>query len=196
MINNNINGKKKPTKKFRVEKSREIIQSYDVDVEFSANDVLRLNELLESSFRKAKRMVNPRFSNDPSHLWVVEDSGGWKSISWRNRVKEKSTRQEMHKAMRTAVQEDIEAFRLFMPEICSAEGCQNSDDLTVDHTPAFSHIADQFIATMGSFDLKKVEGVGVVFEHDHIESLWRKYHQAIATYSCLCRSCNSRKGAR
>jgi len=42
----------------------------------------------------------------------------------------------------------------------------------------------------------KVEGVGVVFEHDHIESLWKKYHQSIATYSCLCRSCNSRKGAR
>lgn len=57
-------------------------------------------------------------------------------------------------------------------------------------------IAMAFIELNPGFALRKVKGCGDLIADIDLEAHWIAFHAARATYQLLCRSCNSRKGAR
>ena len=182
------------TKKDRKMRCRDIITSYDCEQYFTPWDLDELNLLLGAQFKSAMRRMNATYPSDPAHLWVKYDIGDWTPVSWNNLISPKSERQKRHKAMRTAIQADIDDMRLTLRGEC--ELCQSKDHLQVDHLrPPFMQIADEFITQHGEFEIiNNDDGAGWVFESMDLEAAWIAFHASRATYQILCRSCNAAKG--
>lgn len=184
------------SKKDRKMRCSQIITSYDVDVFFAPFDVDELNKLLGSQFKNAMRRINQTYKNDPAHLWVLYDVGDWMPVSWNNLISPKSDRQKRHKAMRFAIQCDMDDLRDTLGAEC--ETCGSHEYLQVDHlAPPFMQIADEFIAKYGEFEIiNNDDGAGWVFHNQDLEAKWVAFHASRATFQVLCRSCNAAKGAK
>lgn len=187
----------KITKKYRKQRCREIITSYDPDVYFWPYDVEEISELVGVKLNAAMRRVNPRFPKDNAHLYVAyEEDGEMTSFSWVNCIYPKSERQKRHVVMRESIACDIEDFRATAGAEC--EACGNTAFLQVDHlSPPFSWIADEFLSENGEFEITRTpDGVGNMFADIELEAKWIAFHASHAVFQMLCRSCNASKGAK
>jgi len=189
---------KKATKKWRIEKAREIIDRNKIDVLFPDEDVYEFSEVCQVEIQAAVRKINPQFKSDPRHLHTLID-GVWDARSWRKFITSLTPEQECKRVMRHVVWDDMRDFLSSVsPKQC--QFCKSEYDITVDHvSPPFDEIANDFIAEFG---LPKVIGspdpsiVVNIFEDGEAEYQWAQFHAERAVYQLLCRSCNASKGKR
>lgn len=186
---------KRITKKWRVEKAREIIDRNEIDVPFPPGDVEEFAEVVQVAIEGAVRRFNPTYPSDPRHLWVTV-GGVDRPLSWNKAIKGRSEQQETMQALRLAVSPCLQEFRDAVEgEPCAH--CGATDLLQVDHVwPPFYDIAQAFISSQdGVVKLENLDnGQGWVMADPDTEASWVAFHAARAEYQILCRSCNASKG--
>jgi hypothetical protein len=198
----------KLTVQSRIDRAREIIDSYSRNQPFGAAHLAELGSLSDTEIRFAVKIRNPMFPKDERHLhvtaydWLEPQQWSWRKaveIAGARKPEEARAnrqRQKLMFALRFAVKPDMDDFRSCAePRECCV--CGSGDDLSTDHhTPPFLAIAGEFIASNPVIELREVQGCGDLIASTDTEAEWIAYHAARATYQLLCRSCNSRKGAR
>lgn len=191
---------KKITKKWRLERAREIIDRNQIDVPFNESDLIEFSMVVQQDIEGAVRRVNPQFPHtDPRHLHTLID-GQWCARSWRKMIEQTHTPEsEAKRVMRFLVRDDLTDFMSSVePKECA--NCSTTDTLTVDHvSPPFSAIADEFIAERGLptvVDNPCANMITKRFDDEGMEADWIHFHAERAVYQILCRSCNASKGNR
>ena len=188
----------KITKKWRLEKAREIIDRNIMNVPFNHNDTSEFAEVCEQPITGAVRKINPQYPTDPRHLHT-EINGVWAARSWRQFIYPLSPLQKAKSIMRHVISEDLRDYASCAePKECAI--CKSSEDITVDHVaPPFDDIAKEFISLYGVPEMqepKTLLDVVNCFADVGVEARWIEFHASRACYQLLCRSCNSRKGKR
>lgn len=192
----------KMTKKARIERAREIIDRNDYGIPFNDQDLLDFSAITGCEIRYACRRIDPNYPTNDRHVEVLaydwEKPQGW---SWRKAIQigqhdvERHIRARLTQAMRSAIAEQIVEFTVNADKSC--ESCATTESLTVDHVwPPFSHIMDAYINDFGVPQIEEDNGSGFRFTDDFEERRWQDYHHNLAKLGILCRSCNSKKGAR
>jgi hypothetical protein len=189
---------KKPTKKWRYEKAREIIDRNRLNHPFNNQDLIDFSTICEKTITGAVRKINPQFPSDPRHLHTEVD-GKWAARSWKKWIYPESPEATAKKAMRDCVREDLRDFLSCVdPQECVT--CGSTNDLTVDHVfPPFDDIANKFINDFGLPKIIESTNHDIVFhefESIDLEASWIAFHASMSCYQVLCRSCNSRKGKK
>lgn len=190
------------TKKARIEKAREIIDRNEHGVPFSDEDLKLFSEITDCALRYVCRAIDPNYPTNDRHIVVMaydwQEPRGW---SWRKAIQigqqdsERHSKSRLSQAMRAAVNDQIVAFAAGAEKACQL--CATTETLTVDHVwPPFSQIANEFINDFGTPDVEEDNGSGFKISDNIDLSRWQDYHLAWARLGILCRSCNSKKGAR
>lgn len=197
-----------PGRQSLLKEARAIIDRNALDVPFGDDDRTRLADVTGTELRFVVRRRNPEFPNDTRHLhvlaydWTTPAQWSWRNaiLIDRNRSPEESARMRLHQreqqALRFAIRDDLRDFLdAQWPAECAA--CGSGDNLTADHAGApFIEIARSFLETHRPLELRSAAGIGDVIASMDIEAEWIEFHASRAVYEVLCRSCNSRKGAR
>ena len=195
------------SKKSLIERARAIIDRNEIDVAFSANDLVEFSEVVGTEVRFAVRKVNPTYP-DPRHLHVIvydwdrPNQWSWVKAITIDRGRDPEVAAEMRrrvndlKALRQSVREQLQEFRdSYEPQQC--EICGVEDDLCADHLdPPFIEIANAFLSQFGPIALEPYPGCCDRIADPDVEASWIAFHAQRAIYQLLCRSCNSRKGSR
>jgi hypothetical protein len=187
---------KKVTKKSRLEAARCIIDRNSTFVPFSSEDLAKFSLACCVTIEGAERRPNPKFPQDPRHLYMKMNGEDWKVISWKKLIVGWDQDTSVKKVMREAISIDLWNFKKALKLVC--ERCGSVDHPSVDHVdPPFNWIAEQFIEANGlPIIADSTDGVGNVFGDSAVKVLWIKFHTTHAKYQILCRSCNSSKGKR
>ena len=197
-----------PTLKSKLDKARRLIDHYAVDEPFGSECLKELSELTGTELRFAVKRFNPQFQSDTRHLHVTaydwDEPVQW---SWRSAIQiahardpeEARAAKQRHKllfALRDAIRPGMRDFRSACePTECSV--CGSTEQVTTDHaTPPFIRIALEFIELNQAIRLREVQGCGDLIADDGLKVQWIAFHDTRASYQLLCRSCNSKKGAR
>jgi 5-methylcytosine-specific restriction endonuclease McrA len=192
----------KMTKKARIERAREIIDRNELGIPFNDQDLLDFSAITGCELRYARRCIDPNYLTNYRHIEVLaydwEEPRGW---SWRKAIQigqqdiESHERARITQAMRDAVRLQVSDFLESADKSC--EVCATTDSLTVDHVwPPFSKIMDGYINEFGKPEVVENNGSGFKFANKFEEFCWQDFHQSKAKLAILCRSCNSKKGAR
>jgi 5-methylcytosine-specific restriction endonuclease McrA len=190
------------TKKARIEQAREVIDRNDYGIPFNADDLSMFSYLTGCTLRYACRRIDPNYPTNERHVEVLaydwEEPRGW---SWRKAIEigqhdvDRYERYNANQAMRDAVRPQIVKFLDGAEKACAA--CASTDSLTVDHVwPPFLQISADYVAQFGLPQLEENTGSGFKFANQDDEKRWQDCHQEKANLGILCRSCNSKKGAR
>lgn len=185
---------KPPTKKARRERARALIDSNRIDVPFSYADVAEMNELLDVQFDGYVRRINGDYPTDPRHIHALS-RGVWQSFSWNKAISPISEVQNVKRVLRQIVQDIMDEYRSGQEPVCAHCGAFGD---TVDHTPAFDLIADEWLAgrCLPAIQSTPCGGSNMLVDPD-AEASWIAFHQARVVYlQILCRPCNSSKGKR
>jgi hypothetical protein len=199
---------KRPTKKSLIESARAIIDRNVLGVPFSADDLIEFSRVTGTEVRFAVRRVNPTWPTDPRHIHAVvhdwESAGEWSWVKAINIDRDRDPEQAAamrrrfneQKALREAIREQLQEFReCCEPQQC--ETCSSTDNLCADHfDPPFIEIANEFLTRFAPIALRPFPGTCDRIADPDVEAAWIAFHARRATYQLLCRSCNSRKGAR
>ena len=171
---------------------RGLCAAYPTDVYFGFDDLMLLNETLGSDFRSVRKVVHPLYG-DNNHL-----EGDGEVFSWKQLISPKGPLHWVTTVMRQAIDLELRSILATHPDPhCCI--CGFTLDLTVDHkTTSFSEIASRFLAGYKTLpELEKDHTKATwVFKDPTVTARWLKYHNTMFDHQILCRSCNSKKGAR
>lgn len=182
------------TKKDRKDRVRSIIDTYQIGVEFSPDDVAEVERITQTPIRQIKRQINPSYPSDKRHIHISNDGQTWVSFSWVKAIT--GSNDDVSRSMRFVVKQDMDAYRYEANESCVI--CESTEFLAVDHKDVpFVKIKNEFIELHGEPELRDWSaGAPKIFMDMDLEAKWITYHASRATYQILCRSCNSRKGIK
>jgi len=168
----------------RKEKAASLIDKYNDGDTFTDNDCSMMSNLCGYIFTKVCKVKHRMISVDcPSESY----SGTW---SWNKSINGYDESKNVLQAMRSAIRKG--SYGQQQKTVCAI--CGEKQSLTVDHkTTPFKTISTRFIEEHGSPDVVNIDGFGWVLKD---ESCFIVYHDAIADYQTLCRSCNAKKGAK
>lgn len=185
------------TKKHRKELIRALIDRQRKYAVWSEEDTARMQELTSWMHKHFKWIDNPEFPNDPRCIATSDDGRHWEVRSWNKAVDGYDSRKNLQDAMRDAVREDMREHMRTALQVCIE--CLDIRDLCVDHKdPPFITIAQEYITQHDNLEhtlMNSSQGGGWRMT-EHAAAHWKQFHAARASYQILCRSCNSRKGAR
>lgn len=190
-----------------MERARSLIDRNEIDVPFPPEDLAEFSEITGTDLRYAIRKINPLWRKDTRHIHVIAydwtSPGEWswrKAITYRDRDPVEADRARLRfnvlAALRHSIRGDLQDFRDGAePRHCWS--CGQPDDLTADHhIRSFISIAEEFLDLCGTPELRPLPGSTDVIADIDTEATWIAFHAARASYQLLCRSCNSKKGAR
>lgn len=186
------------TKKQRLEKAKAIIDQYSIGEKFNDQHLKEFEELTGAHFVYIKRVPHKPGHQPARHLectcpeWNVYDG----TFSWQRAVQKLSNAQykklATNQAMREAVQPYQKAWLLKQEKVCAA--CLSTENAQADHKDIpFIKIQSSFADQFGEPEANYEREVGWKIRN---ERQWIEYHNSVATYQVLCRSCNASKGAR
>lgn len=191
----------KVTKKSRIESARMLIDSIQMNVDFTNDELERFMDITGYvDIDRAWRSINPKFPNDPRHIRIVFD-GVEDGFSWNKAITQPPQEQVIKKTLRDVIGPDLREFMDSVDDPLCAK-CGATDDLTVDHCKEyggkrFNTIVTGFMARHPDIELARSdEGVGYVIADIDIEAEWLQYHCDYAVYRILCRSCNASEGCK
>ena len=169
------------TKAKRKKRMASIIDRYNDGSTFSKQDCREASHLCGYQFEKITKIKHRMISvvcTSENH------TGTW---SWNKSIDGYNEGKNLLQAMRTASRKG--SYSKHRGNKC--EKCGNTDNLTVDHksTP-FSDIAKQYKKDYPDTKATNINGYGWVLRD---ELRFINYHDNIADYQTLCRSCNSVK---
>lgn len=161
-----------------------LIDKYQDGESFTAEDSQAMSGLCGYHFTNVRKQKHRMISVDcPSESY----SGTW---SWNKSINGYDESKNIMQAMRSAIKKG--SFGQHIKTACVM--CGDNQSLSVDHkTIPFSEIASNFIINHGNPAVVNISGFGWVLSH---EDQFLKFHDSIADYQTLCRSCNSKKGAK
>ena len=175
---------------------RKIIDSYVPYQLFSADDILRINDLTGWNFTGYKRVTNRDYPTDFRCIAHTSDGIIWSIWSWNKAIAGESSNTNLTQAMRNSVKHQVEMYKATSSQACSV--CGGHINLQVDHkTKPFSVIKNEFIKKNPNI-IHAIEsrGHGWYIFWPELKDSWQKFHEAHADYQMLCLSCNSKKGAK
>lgn len=151
---------------------------------------------LEVEYRYFRHVPNPTFPSDIRYLETSQNGVAWTSFSWNKAIDRPDPKQRILTAMRKAVWNGKRMdYWVNNEKVCAV--CSSTENPCVDHnkTP-FIEIANLYIATFGVAEpIDGLPGEGPVMQDlDRLQ--WVEFHDLMADFQMLCRSCNSSKGAR
>jgi len=172
------------TKSNRKKMAASLIDSYKEGNVFTDIDCEAMSALCGYTFTKVSKIKHRMISVDcPSESY----SGTW---SWNKSIDGYNEKKNILQAMRSSLKKGT--FGNHPKVMCAV--CRDDQGLAVDHkTVSFSKIASRYIADHGTPDTIHISGFGWLLID---EKQFLKYHDSIADYQTLCRSCNSVKGAK
>lgn len=181
------------TIKARKAELQTMIDAYAFDVLFADQDVARFNQLTGWNFPMYKRIINTTFPKDTRCVAHSDDGQKWEVWSWNKAL---TPANNLMEAMRVAVAEQMQDYKGKAVRVCVA--CGTTALITVDHKRIpFRDIALSFIEKVGNVSLaNKADGSGWEIESPEVLGAWQVFHKRHADYQILCRSCNSKKGAK
>ena len=121
------------------------------------------------------------------------------SFSWKDCSSStfKNNKDKLDIALRSAIQSQIQEFKLESEEICAE--CNKHDKCAVDHkSPTFYELKSTFLLSnpMREFtfrkDIKTHQEIFSEADKD-FECLWQKYHKENAVLQYLCKKCHNEK---
>lgn len=183
------------TIKARKELAKAIIDRNQTGVDFELDDLIEFNTVIQGDFLAIRRMDNPTFPGDKRYIQVF-DGSDWYGFSWNKAISPASV-DDLSMAMRDAIRVDVDQFRINAdPQKCNH--CGSELNLATDHIhPPFKKIKELFIQINGEVELEDgAPGSSKVIKHQTIKDAWVEFHRSLAIYQLLCRSCNSKKGAK
>lgn len=183
------------TIKARKQLAKEIIDRNQIGVNFELDDLIEFNAVIKGDFLAIKRMNNPTFPGDKRYIQVF-DGSDWYGFSWNKAISPASV-DDLGMALREAVRGDTEGFKANAhPQKCNH--CGSEVHLATDHVnPPFKKIRELFIEIHGDIELIDGDpGSYKVIKDESVKSAWIEFHRSLAMYQLLCRSCNSKKGAK
>lgn len=183
------------TIKARKAEIQKLIDRQEFDALFSEEDTQRMNELTGWDFPMYKRIINKNFPNDTRCVANSEDGDKWKVWSWNKALSE---RDNLREALRRAVRDQVAAYSALAANECAQ--CGSDEYLTVDHkTIPFNDLVAYFLRALpGAYSGlgNDADGSGWYIKDKELEWVWQDIHRRHADYQVLCRSCNSKKGAK
>ena len=186
------------TKTQRKELARVLIDKQAVDVLFSTDDLAVLNKLVGWEVVAAKRIFNTLHPKDTRCVAISKDGIAFEAWSWVKAIDGYNFSKNVTQALRQAVKKQINAYASEASKHCAK--CGTTELLSVDHkTKSFTKIAAEFRVKFPQLDYyitNELDGSGWRLKSSAVELLWQQYHEQHADYQILCRSCNSRKGAK
>ena len=177
----------------RIEKIREVLDKYPLEMVFALDDTQSINNLTGWSFTHFKKVLNPRTPSETRCLAVSNDGVNYEVWSWRKAVTPVDNKTP---ALRSAIQYQLDRFIKEWAPVCVH--CGSTKDLTVDHRNVpFSLLATTFIVNNPKLEITNDNsGTGWVIKDAGMLELWQNFHAERATYQILCRSCNATKGTK
>ena len=152
---------------------------------------------LDVEYRFFRHAENPTFPNDPRYIEVSQNGVIWIPFSWNKAIDRPDEKQRALSAMRRAVCGGNRL--LFLKDaIKSCTNCSSEQDLCVDHKKIpFIEIAMLYISQFGLPKLGDgLPGEGSIIAFEDERNRWIKFHDEMAEFQILCRSCNSSQGAK
>lgn len=187
-----------PTKKQRKEAMRELIDRQPYEEFFSEEDVESVNRLTGWRFPVYKRAFNQDWPKDTRCVAHSTDGVTWEVWSWNKAIDNYGSFQDVLEAMRLAIQPQMQRYAATAPNNCAV--CSAEDFLSVDHKDRpFIVMARDFMKAnerMNEAVDNDATGKGWYIRDPEMKERWVLYHKVNATYQVLCRSCNSKKGAK
>jgi 5-methylcytosine-specific restriction endonuclease McrA len=109
----------------------------------------------------------------------------------------KSQKEILTNTLRNSIKPFMDEFRRTLPkEECTF--CKSTEKIQIDHIYPFSLIRDAFLKDRADVPTSFVGNIFHQFrpEDEAFKQEWVAYHNKIATYQPLCKSCNIRKSNR
>lgn len=186
------------TIKSRIDRAREIIDTYGMSEKFSDKHVYELSTLTGVDLENVCKVRNPKTGRDDRFL-VVRMRGepeNYVGFSWSKRIRGKhgNKSHRTREVLRNTVWHQLSNFKEKSQKACFFCGC-SSDDLHVDHCwPSFDGVMKEWIEREGEPELvKSKSGCGHVFASEDSERSWQKHHYETCSFQLLCSKCNIRK---
>jgi hypothetical protein len=177
---------------------RALIDKYKFNWPFNERDTAQINKLTGWSFKGYQRVKNPKWTTDMRCLAHTSDGQKWEIWSWNKAVDNYGSFGDMLEAMRLAVQYQIRKFAASAQEQCAV--CGSTECLAIDHKDVpFIVLVRDFIKAnpnMNEAIENDASGAGWYIKDLDVKDTWVRFHKVNATYQVLCRSCNSKKGAK
>jgi len=182
----------------KVERAREIIDTYRLYEKFSEEHVYELSTLTGVDLENVCKVRNPKTGKDDRFL-VVRMRGepeNYVGFSWSKRIRGKNgdKAHRTREVLRNTVWHQLSNFKANSEKVCFFCGCE-SDDLHVDHCwPSFDRVMREWIEKNGEPEIvKSKSGCGHVFAVEDTERSWQKHHYDGCSFQLLCSKCNIRK---
>jgi hypothetical protein len=173
--------------------AREIIDRYRVGEQFTDEDRELFSRLCGYCFTRIIREVpKDEWSSSQRCISVTcpEEchTGRW---SWIKSIDGYEHRKNLLEALRAASRQGT-AVEVELT-VCAA--CGSTEHLGVDHkTTPFSSIVSQYLSECSEPLIENQNG-GWVIAEDAERRRFIEFHDAVADYQVLCRSCNAKKGS-
>lgn len=186
------------TIKAKIERAREIIDSYDLLERFSQEHVYEISCLTGTELEDICRVRNPKTGKEDRYL-VVKFKGEGENhfgFSWSKRIKGKHGDKEyrLREVLRNTIWHHLYQFKNEADQECFLCGTEK-DDMHVDHIwPPFSMIMNEWIEKREAPQLVKSKSMcGHVFNSQEDERSWQLHHYNSSAFLMLCSKCNIRK---
>ena len=130
-------------------------------------------------------------------LNLIKSNGEIEDISYRCCINERNNTFNLNRALRYAIEPQIQDFRYKNEMKCSF--CNSIDNVHIDHIIMFKNLVKEFLKLNSKsiptdFDDKEYNGSKFKLKDKQFEEDWFIYHKNNAKLRCLCSKCNlSRK---
>ena len=172
-----------------------LIDRQEFDALFNEEDTNLMNELTGWGFPMYKRIFNPSFPTDTRCVAHSVDGNKWQVWSWNKALSE---RDNLREALRRSVRDQITAYSAIAENECAQ--CGSDEYLTIDHkTVSFNAMVAYLLRMLPNAREglgNDGDGSGWYIKDKELEWVWQDLHHKLADYQVLCRSCNSKKGAK
>lgn len=186
------------TIKAKIERAREIIDTYGLSEKFSDEHVYELSTLTGVDLENVCKIKNPKTKKDDRFL-VVRLKGepeNYIGFSWAKRIRGKhgDKNYRLREVLRNTVWHHLSNFKEHSEKECFFCGCSD-DDLHVDHSyPTFDSVVKEWIEKNNYPEIVKSNtGCGYIFLNEEEEKSWQKHHYNSCSFQILCSKCNIRK---
>lgn len=177
---------------------RKVIDATPFGEEMSLENAATMRMLTGWNYQRIRHMYNPKHFTDHRYIEVLQEDGTWITHSWRKTISPTTDWQDLQKAMRETVTEHaLSEYRKTAVPICRQ--CGTTELLTVDHkSKSFDEIMQTFVAALGEAPAIKdgAMGQGRELADESVAKAWIAYHDSVADFQILCRSCNASKGKK
>lgn len=136
-------------------------------------------------------------TSDERRAWATtsdERRAPYDVISWESILSPPTLKSIYTKALRNSISDQVKLYRASCTNI-HCEWCENTEQIEVDHIYEFKNIVVDFEKKYGfpiPAEYTKNSNFYCCFrdEEKEIELTFQNFHQEVATYRLLCKSCN------